>query len=244
MLGSVKMFRGIWDILMVSELVTGASISQLYVPAYDDYVVGEQSLEWRWNLWTNQRILFCNHYSGMRHRQWQIPMVLTHGTTLTWYLWAKKLNMNTKYFLSRRMLFVTRVNISRLSTSWQRTWSQRLQTRGRSPPPAWRRTSWATSPTPAACCSLLSSGLPDRPSQEDRSVGKGDDYKSNMNLKMSSDMPWAILISILDPATPRGPSTQLTGSTVRWRWRWCSMTEPSRAWQRSNIQIIRMRLSQ
>ena len=47
MLGSVRMFRGIWDILMVSELVTGASISQLYVPAYDDYVVGEQSLEWR-----------------------------------------------------------------------------------------------------------------------------------------------------------------------------------------------------
>ena len=41
------MFRGIWDILMVSELVTGASISQLDVPAYDDYVVGEQSLEWR-----------------------------------------------------------------------------------------------------------------------------------------------------------------------------------------------------
>ena len=47
MLGPVKMFRGIWEILIVSELVTGASISQLYVPAYDDYVVGEQSLEWR-----------------------------------------------------------------------------------------------------------------------------------------------------------------------------------------------------
>ena len=47
MLGPVKMFRGIWVILIVSELVTGASISQLYVPAYDDYVVGEQSLEWR-----------------------------------------------------------------------------------------------------------------------------------------------------------------------------------------------------
>ena len=47
MLGPVKMFRRIWEILIVSELVTGASISQLYVPAYDDYVVGEQSLEWR-----------------------------------------------------------------------------------------------------------------------------------------------------------------------------------------------------
>ena len=47
MLGPVKLCLGLWEILMVSELVTGASISQIYVPAYDDYVVGEQSLEWR-----------------------------------------------------------------------------------------------------------------------------------------------------------------------------------------------------
>ena len=32
---------------MVSGIVRGASISKLYVPAYEDYVVGEQSLEWR-----------------------------------------------------------------------------------------------------------------------------------------------------------------------------------------------------
>ena len=44
MLGTVKLCLGIWEILMVSELVTGASISQI---SYDDYVVGEQSLEWR-----------------------------------------------------------------------------------------------------------------------------------------------------------------------------------------------------
>ena len=45
----VKMIWLMWRVLTVSEIVTGASISHLYVPAYDDYVVGEQSLEWRWN---------------------------------------------------------------------------------------------------------------------------------------------------------------------------------------------------
>ena len=37
-----------WQVVMVSGIVRGASISKLYVPAYEDYVVGEQSLEWRW----------------------------------------------------------------------------------------------------------------------------------------------------------------------------------------------------
>ena len=45
---SVTMFWQIWQLVMVSEIVRGASISKLYVPAYEDYVVGEQSLEWRW----------------------------------------------------------------------------------------------------------------------------------------------------------------------------------------------------
>ena len=44
---SVTMFGQIWQVVMVSEIVRGASISKLYVPAYEDYVVGEQSLEWR-----------------------------------------------------------------------------------------------------------------------------------------------------------------------------------------------------
>ena len=43
------MFWQMWQLVMVSEIVRGASISKLYVPAYEDYVVGEQSLEWRWS---------------------------------------------------------------------------------------------------------------------------------------------------------------------------------------------------
>ena len=42
------MYQFMLKVLIMPKLVTGASISQLYVPAYDDYVVGEQSLEWRW----------------------------------------------------------------------------------------------------------------------------------------------------------------------------------------------------
>ena len=83
---SVTMFWRIWQLVMVSEIVRGASISKLYVPAYEDYVVGEQSLEWRWSCRKGKTDCLDEIFLGTKHRQWQTPMAQTHGIIWTGYV--------------------------------------------------------------------------------------------------------------------------------------------------------------
>ena len=76
---------------MVSEIVRGASISKLYVPAYEDYVVGEQSLEWRWNCGMNKKdchyeIILGTRYEFTNMKYFMYPHKITRLNSLNIYL--------------------------------------------------------------------------------------------------------------------------------------------------------------